>query len=152
MPNPPKAGSSPANAIATAHIITLLSIPYPNPSAPNKPAPGNIPAAIALPPCASSALMTVKRANPNAGKNIGTEWVKGLQGIDRADIPIYSHPEIQAAIAQSQTIFIRPLARIPKSPTKPCHFLQVGKAAHRNGSPILGDFHKFCSRLRAPKR
>jgi putative DNA primase/helicase len=36
----------------------------------------------------------------------GTEWVKGLQGIHRAEIPIYRYAEIKEAIAQDQTIFI----------------------------------------------
>jgi putative DNA primase/helicase len=36
----------------------------------------------------------------------GTEWVKGLQGIHREDIPIYRYTEIQTAIADGKTIFI----------------------------------------------
>lgn len=36
----------------------------------------------------------------------GTEWVKGLQGIQRNNIPIYRYAEIKEAIAQNQTIFI----------------------------------------------
>jgi putative DNA primase/helicase len=36
----------------------------------------------------------------------GTEWVKGLQGIHREDIPIYRYSEIQTAIADGKTIFI----------------------------------------------
>jgi putative DNA primase/helicase len=35
-----------------------------------------------------------------------TEWVKGLQGIDRADIPIYRYTEIQTAIADGKPIFL----------------------------------------------
>lgn len=36
----------------------------------------------------------------------GSEWVRGLQGIQRGDIPIYRYREIQAAISEGKTIFI----------------------------------------------
>ena len=36
----------------------------------------------------------------------GQRWLKGLRGIDRADIPVYRYSEVKAAIAAGQTIFI----------------------------------------------
>jgi phage/plasmid-associated DNA primase len=36
----------------------------------------------------------------------GNEWVKGLKGIDKGQIPIYRYTEVREAISQGQTIYI----------------------------------------------
>lgn len=60
-----------------------------------------------------SKLVRVKRVDDGKGKKKiwqerwdGKGWVKGLDGIDRADIPPYRYAEVKKAIAENKLIFI----------------------------------------------
>ncbi|MEG4286517.1 DUF5906 domain-containing protein [Microcoleus sp. A006_D1] len=60
-----------------------------------------------------SRLVRVKRVDDgNSNRKItqqhweGSRWVPGLGNIDRANIPVYRHQDVQKAIAQNQLVFI----------------------------------------------